>query len=120
MGWFKGRNRAYNSSERLHSTHKEIDFYEALSPSIGVVDALRPVLGVSFTHRWKLRALNFTQAYLNAKVLDDIWLERPDGEVVKACNVFPIFIRAHQSGVWSFEGKTEKNEGAVLPSLSCR
>lgn len=45
---------------------------------------MRAVLAVSATQGWKLPALDSKQAYLNAKLPEDVRLEFTDGEVVKA------------------------------------
>ena len=62
-----------------------MDFFETFSPVVGF-DIVRTVLAISAMKEWKLRALDFKQAYLNAALSEDIWLELPDGSEVKALN----------------------------------
>ena len=60
-----------------------VDFFEAFSPVVGF-DVLRTMIAAAAIKGWELRGLDFKQAYLNANLSEDIWLELPNGEVVKA------------------------------------
>ncbi|CAN0507140.1 unnamed protein product, partial [Discosporangium mesarthrocarpum] len=59
-----------------------IDFFQTLSPVIGF-DVIRTVLATAAHKAWDISLLDFTQAYLNAPLQEDIWLELPDGRIVK-------------------------------------
>ena len=61
-----------------------VDFFETFSPVVGF-DTMRTVLAASAAKGWNIKVLDFKQAYLNAPLREDIWLELPNGEVVKAC-----------------------------------
>ncbi|CAM9479672.1 unnamed protein product [Choristocarpus tenellus] len=60
-----------------------VDFFETFSPVVGY-DTLRCIISVAAYRGWSIDALDFTQAYLNADLQEDIWLELPDGCTVKA------------------------------------
>ncbi|CAM9635846.1 unnamed protein product, partial [Choristocarpus tenellus] len=60
-----------------------VDFFEPFSPVVGY-DTLRYVISVAAYKGWSIDDLDFTQAYLNADLQEDIWLELPDGRTVKA------------------------------------
>ncbi|CAN0510603.1 unnamed protein product, partial [Discosporangium mesarthrocarpum] len=60
-----------------------IDFFQTFSPVIGF-DVMRTVLATAAHKAWNISLLDFTQAYLNAPLQEDIWLELPDGRIVKA------------------------------------
>ena len=75
---YKSRVVAKGFSQRLG-----LDFFETFSP-VGGFDTLRTVLAVPTSRRWGVTALSFKQAYLNASLREDIWLELPNGEVIKA------------------------------------
>ncbi|MGH0052594.1 MAG: reverse transcriptase domain-containing protein, partial [Sphaerochaetaceae bacterium] len=60
------------------------DFFESFSPVVGF-DTMRIVFAISAMERWNLKTLDFKQAYLNAKLSEETWLELPSGEVVQAC-----------------------------------
>ncbi|CAM9721692.1 unnamed protein product, partial [Choristocarpus tenellus] len=46
-------------------------------------DTLRCIISVAAYRGWSIDALDLTQAYLNADLQEDIWLELPDGHTVK-------------------------------------
>ena len=89
---FKIKRNADGSIERYKSRlvakgftqRSGVDFFYTFSPVVGF-DTMRTVLAVSAAKGWDVKALDFKQAYLNAPLQEDIWLELPDGEVVKAC-----------------------------------
>lgn len=56
-----------------------------LDPSLAS-HLLRTVLATTAQEEWSLRALNFKQAYRNATLSGNVWLEFPDGSVIKAAN----------------------------------
>ncbi|CAN0503597.1 unnamed protein product, partial [Discosporangium mesarthrocarpum] len=62
---------------------KGIDFFQTFSPVIGF-DVMRTVLATATHKAWDFSFLDFTQAYLNATLQEEIWLELPDGRIVKA------------------------------------
>ncbi|CAN0444681.1 unnamed protein product [Discosporangium mesarthrocarpum] len=68
---------------RGFTQHEGVDFFQTFSPVVGY-DTLRAVLSVAAYRGWNIDALDFTQAYLNATLKEDVWLELPDGEIVKA------------------------------------
>ncbi|CAN0468151.1 unnamed protein product, partial [Discosporangium mesarthrocarpum] len=63
--------------------HEGVDFFQTFSPVVGY-DTLQTVLSVAAYRGWTINALDFTQTYLNATLKEDVWLELPDGEIVKA------------------------------------
>ncbi|CAM9800780.1 unnamed protein product [Choristocarpus tenellus] len=58
-------------------------FFETFSPVVGY-DSLRCVTSVAAYKGWSIDALDFTHAYLNTDLQEDVWLELPDGRIVKA------------------------------------
>ena len=71
---------------RAFTQHPGVDFLATFSP---VVDfgVLRNVLLKPALKGWSLWALDVKQVHLNATLSEDVWLELPDGSVVKAANV---------------------------------
>ena len=63
----------------------EMDFLETFSPVVGF-NTVCTVLAISAMKEWKLRALDFKQAYCIAALSEAIWLELPEGSNVKALN----------------------------------
>ena len=53
-----------------------VDFFETFSPVVGF-DVLRTMIAAAAIKEWQLRGLDFKQAYLNANLSEDIWLEFP-------------------------------------------
>ncbi|CAM9301783.1 unnamed protein product, partial [Sphacelaria rigidula] len=65
-------------------THREgIDISATFSPVAGF-DVMRTVLATAALHKWRVRMLDFTQAFLNAPLPESVWLQLPDKSVVKA------------------------------------
>ncbi|CAM9190676.1 unnamed protein product [Discosporangium mesarthrocarpum] len=62
---------------------KGIDFLQTFSPVTGF-HVIRTVLATATRNTWDTGLLDFTQAYLNASLEEDVWLELPDGSIVKA------------------------------------
>ncbi|CAN0478141.1 unnamed protein product [Discosporangium mesarthrocarpum] len=60
-----------------------IDFFETFSPVVGF-DTIRTVLASEAFQGLEVGLLDFKQAYLNASLQENIWLELPDGRIVKA------------------------------------
>ncbi|CAM9124172.1 unnamed protein product [Discosporangium mesarthrocarpum] len=60
-----------------------ISFFQTFSPVIGF-DVMRTVLATAAHNVWDIGLLDFTQAYLNASLEEAVWLENPDGSIVKA------------------------------------
>ncbi len=65
-----------------HKQEYGIDYLETFSPVVSF-DVLRTILAVSGAKGWKIHTLDFTQAYLNARLKEDIWVTLPDKRVVK-------------------------------------
>ena len=70
---------------RGFSQRPGVEIFETFSPVVGS-DIVRAVLALSAMKEWKLGALEFKQAYLDAALSEDIGLELPDGSNVKAPN----------------------------------
>ena len=70
---------------RSFSQRPGVEIFETFSPGVGS-DIVRTVLALSSMKEWKLGALEFKLAYLNAALSEDIWLELPDGSNVTALN----------------------------------
>ncbi|CAM9750944.1 unnamed protein product [Sphacelaria rigidula] len=68
---------------RGFTQRKGIDFFETFSPVVGF-DVMRTVLATAALRKWRVGMLDFTQAYLNAPLLEGVWLQLPDKSVVKA------------------------------------
>ena len=71
------------------------DFFETFSSVIGF-DVVRTVRAISAMRGWNLRALSFKQAYLNAALLEEVWLELADGSIVRT----PIYERKQSALAW--------------------
>ena len=71
---------------RAFTQHPGVDFLATFSPAVDF-GVLRNLLLTSAFKGWSLSALGFKQVYLNATLSEDVWLELPDGSVVKAANV---------------------------------
>ena len=70
---------------RSFSQRPGVEIFETFSPGVGS-DIVRTVLALSSMKEWKLGALEFKLAYVNAALSEDIWLELPVGSNVKALN----------------------------------
>ncbi|CAM9572152.1 unnamed protein product [Choristocarpus tenellus] len=68
---------------RNFTQNASVNFFETFSPVVGY-NTLRGVMSVAAYRGWGINALDFTQAYLNADLQEDIWLKLPDGCTAKA------------------------------------
>ena len=64
------------------SQQQGVDFFETFSPVVNT-DILRTCLALAATNSWSIQALDFTQAYLNADLHEDLWVKLPEGTIVK-------------------------------------
>ncbi|CAM9419343.1 unnamed protein product, partial [Sphacelaria rigidula] len=67
---------------RGFTQRKGIDLFETSSPAVGF-DVMRTVLATAALRKRRVGMLDFTQAYLNSPLLEDVWLQLPDKRVVK-------------------------------------
>ncbi len=59
-----------------------VDYHETFSPVIRF-DILRTTLALAAVHGWNINTIDFTQAYLNATLQEDLWVTLPDMSVKK-------------------------------------
>ena len=64
------------------SQQQGVDFFETFSPVVSA-DTLRTLIALAAANGWRIEALDFTQAYLNADLEEDLWAKLPDGSIVK-------------------------------------
>ncbi|CAM9654752.1 unnamed protein product [Choristocarpus tenellus] len=68
---------------RGFSQQEGVDYFSTFSPVVGF-DVIRAVLATAANRNWVINSLDFTQAYLNALVHGDVWLQLPNGSFAKA------------------------------------
>ncbi len=59
-----------------------IDYTETFSPVVHL-DTFRAIIALTASTGWDVRALDFTRAYLNATLKEDLWVTLPDGSTRK-------------------------------------
>ncbi len=59
-----------------------VDYHESFS-SVVKFDIFRAILAVATIKGWTITTLDFEQAYLNAKLNEDLWVELPNKEIKK-------------------------------------
>ncbi|CAM9813310.1 unnamed protein product, partial [Choristocarpus tenellus] len=87
---FKIKRTAHRDIERYKarlvargfSQQEGVDYFSTFSPVVGF-DVIRAVLTTAANRNW-INSLDFTQAYLNARLPEDVWLQLPNGSIVKA------------------------------------
>ncbi|CAM9605844.1 unnamed protein product [Choristocarpus tenellus] len=88
---FKIKRTAHGDIERFKarlvvqgfSQQVGVDYFSIFSPVVGF-DVIRAVLATAANRNWVINSLDFTQAYLNAPLPEDVWLQLPNGSIVKA------------------------------------
>ncbi|CAM9408667.1 unnamed protein product [Choristocarpus tenellus] len=88
---FKIKRTIYGDIERFKarlvargfSQQEGVDYFSTFSPMVGF-DLIRAVLATAANRNWVINPLDFTQAYLNAPLPEDVWLQLPNGSIVKA------------------------------------
>ncbi|CAM9249435.1 unnamed protein product, partial [Choristocarpus tenellus] len=58
---------------RGFSKQEGVDYFSTFSPVVGI-DVIRVALATAANKLWVINTLNFTQAYLNALLPEDVWL----------------------------------------------
>ncbi|CAM9822090.1 unnamed protein product, partial [Choristocarpus tenellus] len=67
----------------FHEGEKGVNYFGTFSPVVGF-DLIRAVLATAGNRNLIINSLDFTQAHLNAPVPEDVWLQLPNGSIVKA------------------------------------
>ncbi|CAN0062222.1 unnamed protein product, partial [Choristocarpus tenellus] len=88
---FKIKRTAHGDIERYKarlvargfSQQEGVDYFSTFSPVVGF-DVVRAVLATAANRNWIINSLDFTQAYLNAPLPEDVWLQLLNGSIVKA------------------------------------
>ncbi|CAM9822791.1 unnamed protein product [Choristocarpus tenellus] len=88
---FKIKRTAHRDIERYKarlvargfSQQEGVDYFSTFGPVVGF-DVIRAVLATAANRNWIINSLDFTQAYLNVPLLEDVWLQLPNGSIVKA------------------------------------
>ncbi|CAM9425457.1 unnamed protein product [Choristocarpus tenellus] len=68
------------------SQQEGVDYFSTFSRVVGF-DVIRVVLATAANKIWDINSLDFTQAYLNAPLIEDAWLQLPNGSITKAARV---------------------------------
>ncbi|CAM9449797.1 unnamed protein product, partial [Choristocarpus tenellus] len=68
---------------RGFSQQERVDYFRTFSPVVGF-EAIQIVLATAANRNWIINSLDFTQAYLNPPLPEDVWLQLPNGSIVKA------------------------------------
>ncbi|CAN0014305.1 unnamed protein product [Choristocarpus tenellus] len=79
---FKIKRTAHGDIERYKarlvargfSQQEGVDYFSTFSPVVGF-DVIRAVLATAANRNWIINSLDFTQAYLNAPLPEDVWLQ---------------------------------------------
>ena len=59
-----------------------IDFYETFSP-VARLETIRTVIDVVSQKRWKIFQLNVKSTFMNGKLVEEIYVEQPQGFFVQ-------------------------------------
>ncbi|CAM9685456.1 unnamed protein product, partial [Choristocarpus tenellus] len=88
---FKIKRTAHGDIERYKarlvargfSQQEGVDYFSTFSPVVGF-DVIRAVLATVANRNWIINSLDVTRVYLNAPLPEDVWLQLPNGSIVKA------------------------------------
>lgn len=59
-----------------------VDFGETFAPT-GKLSSLRLLVAMAAIHRWDIHQMDAVTAFLNGLLVDEIYLEQPEGYVVE-------------------------------------
>lgn len=60
--------------------HLDINFFETFSP-VAKASTIRVVLAITVTKGWELCHLDFNNAFLNGRLMEDVYMTQPPGYI---------------------------------------